>query len=600
MAQDDGSIEIKAVAGLRYDPPRFVVKPGAKVKLKIENADDVAHNFVLLAPGARLEIVDAAMTMPLTAEQNFIPPSDRVLQHTPLLIPGKTATLEFTAPATEGVYPYVCTYPGNGQAMYGAMYVTTKGEDGLPPLAEDENLSGAAREQAKILKLHAYPTEPPYWYRIFMRDSGPASIAVALPDGQNYCWDAGACRLRYAWRGPFVDAQAQLRGTGDAFAEVKGTIYYRPGVFPLRFGDPKKGPAEPRFRGYTIVEKFPEFHYDAGGADVRELIKPLPQGGFETTFKVAGTRNPVYFVTEPGAGVEVTSSVGKFVDGVLKIPADKARQFTISFLEIPNKEPIGYWSMNDTLADKIPLPVEGIKGRALVFDGRKSQYATGIKTDAVKAGATFAIWAQLTSPPAPEQAFIGAKKGDEEFALGANLAGVAGYGVRVKNVKAESRIVAVVPVEADANWHHLAATVDLVKGVRFYLDGKPAGMAAPAVLPADAEFFLGSGGQTNFAGATLDEARIYGRVMDAKEIAALYQSEHPKVIPKIVAKPTPSPVATPPPKPAATPAPKPAATPRPTTPPKPTPKATPATKPTPPPKPTPTPKPTGKPPAKAA
>ena len=44
-AKDDEPIEIKAVAGLRYDPPRFVVKPGAKVKLQVENTDDMAHKI---------------------------------------------------------------------------------------------------------------------------------------------------------------------------------------------------------------------------------------------------------------------------------------------------------------------------------------------------------------------------------------------------------------------------------------------------------------------------------------------------------------------------------------------------------------------------
>jgi uncharacterized cupredoxin-like copper-binding protein len=548
-AQEEEPIEIKTIAGLRFDPPRFVVKPGAKVKVAVENADDMAHNFVLVSPGARMEIVNAAMTMPITPEQTFIPPSESILQHTPVLIPGKTATLEFTAPATEGVYPFICTYPGHGLVMYGAMYVTKKSEADLPPVADDENLPDMVRDQAKTLKLHAYPAEPPMWYRIFMRDSGPASIAVALPGGQNYCWDAGTCRLRYAWRGSFVNPEPHWRGNGDAFAEVKGTIYYRPGVFPLRFGDVKKVPTELRFRGFNVVEKCPEFHYNVGGVEVRELIKPAHHGGIEATYTISGNKSVVFFVTEQGAGVEVTSSAGKFVDGVLKLAADKAKQFTVSFVEIPNREAIGYWSMNDSLSEKKPLPVEGVNGRALVFDGKKSQYATGIKTEAVTGGATFAIWAQLTNPPAPEQVCIGAKKGDDEFALGANIAGVPGYGVRVKNANQESKIVAVMPMEADANWHFLAATLDAAKGLRFYLDGKPAGMAATATLPADAEFFLGSSGKVNFAGATLDEARIYGRVLDAKEIAALYESEHPKTPPK------------PPLKPASSPAPKPAAKP---------------------------------------
>jgi uncharacterized cupredoxin-like copper-binding protein len=548
-AQDETPIEMKTIAGLRFDPPRFAVKPGAKVKLQIENVDDMAHNFVLVTPGARMEVVNAAMTLPITPEQTFIPPSDSILHSTPVLVPGKGATLEFTAPATEGVYPYVCTYPGHGLVMYGAMYVTARSEAELPGLADDENLPDLVRDQAKTLKLHAYATEPPYWYRIFMRDSGPASIAVALPGGQNYCWDADECRLRYAWRGSFVDPQPHWQGNGDAFAEVKGTIYYRPKAFPLRFGDAKKVPTEVRFRGYTIVEKFPEFHYQIGSIEVRELIKPAHHGGLEATYKVSGTKSAVYVVIDPGAGVEATSPVGKFSAGVLKVPSDKIKEFTVALTEIPNKEAIGYWSMNDVLQETKPLPVDGINGRALIFDGKKSQFATGITTEAVAAGSTFAVWARLADPPVPVQVYIGAKQGDDEFALGANLGGVPGFGVRVKNAQQESKITAVMPMEADGYWHHLAASLDPVKGLRFYLDGKPAGMSIAAALPAEAEFFLGSSGKAHFAGATLDEARIYARVLDAKEIAALYEAERAEASPKMFVKTPPKPTATPAPKP---------------------------------------------------
>jgi uncharacterized cupredoxin-like copper-binding protein len=603
MAQDDEPIEIKTIAGLRFDPPRFAVKPGAKVKLEIENADDMAHNFVLVAPGARMEIVNAAMTMPITPEQTFIPPSDKILHHTPVLNPGKSEVLEFTAPFEEGVYPYVCTYPGHGMVMFGAMYVTKRGEQELPSLAADEHLPDMIRDQAKTVGLHAYPAEPPYWYRIFMRDSGPASIAVALPGGQNYCWDAGACRLRYAWRGGFVDPLPHWRGNGDAFAEVKGTIYYRPATFPLRFGDAKKAPAEVRFRGFSVVDKVPEFHYSVGSVEVRELIKPAHHGGIEATYKLSGAKGPVYYVTDQGAGADPSSDAGKFIDSVLKIPSDKAKQFTITFIEILNKEPLGYWSMNDSLADRKQQLVEGPKGRAATFDGKKSQVATALKTNDLAGAATFAVWAQITNPPVPEQVCIGAKNEEEEFALGANLAGVPGYGVRVKTANEESKIVAAMPMEADDQWHHLAATLG-GKDLRFYFDGKPAGRAAAVSLPKNAALFLGSSGKTNFAGATLDETRIYARVLDAAEIAAIYANERPKTPLKAPTTPAPKATPTPPAKPETTP--KPAAAKTSSTPPaKPTPtppaKTTAKPTPTPPPKtaakatPTPTPKPAAKP-----
>jgi uncharacterized cupredoxin-like copper-binding protein len=551
---EDEPIEMKAIAGLRFDPPRFQVKPGAKVQVRVENTDDMAHNFVIVAPGARMEVVNAAMTLPITPEQTFIPPGDKILFHTPVLIPGKSALLEFTAPA-EGVYPFICTYPGHGMVMFGAMYV---GKQEMPALAADENLPDLVRDQAKNPNPHAYPSEAPMWYRTFMRDSGPASIAVMLPGGQNYCWDAGACRLRYVWRGAFVNPMPHWQGNGDAFTEIRGTIYYRARAgFPLRFAEAKKVPADVKFLGFRVVEKLPEFHYRVNGVDVRELIKAAHHGGIETTFTITGNKSAVYFVTDPADGVEVKSEAGKFSDGVMKLTAEKAKSFTVSFTEIVGKEPIGYWSMNDSLADKKPLPVEGVKGRAVVFDGKKSQYPTDVKGEALAQGATFAIWAQLTHPETPEQAYIGALDKDGEFALGANLAGVPGFGVLVKNANQVSKIVAVLPEKADGAWHHLAATLD-AKGLRFYFDGKPSGMAATAKLPADAEFFLGSSGQTHFAGATLDEARIYARVLDANEIAALYINDR--------IKPPPKPPAAPPPKAAVTPAPKPTATPAPTKP----------------------------------
>jgi hypothetical protein len=394
------------------------------------------------------------------------------------------------------------------------------------------------------------------WYRIFMRDSGPASIAVALPGGQNYCWDASQCRLRYVWRGAFVDPMPHWRGNGDSFAEVKGTIYYRPNAgFPLRFGSPTKVPTDVKFLGYRVVDKLPEFHYRVGNVEVRELIKPAHHGGIEATFTLTGARSTVYFVTNPDAGVDVASDAGKFTDGVLKLTPDKAKKFLVTFTEIVGKEPIGYWSMNDVLEQKKPLPVEGVKGRALIFDGKKSAVATGIKAEALAQGATFIVWTQLTKPETPEQACIGALGTNGEFALGANLGGVPGFGVLVKNGSEESKIVAAMPEQADNAWHQLAATLD-ARGLRFYLDGRPAGHGAAVALPADAEFYLGSSGPTHRTAGIFDEARIYARVLDAKDIFALYESERPpppKPAPpapqKTAAKSTPAP-ATPTPAPA--------------------------------------------------
>ncbi len=515
-------IEIKAIAGLRFDLPRFRVAPEAKVRIVLENADDMAHNLLLLAPGARTEIVTAAMTMPITPTQDFVPKSEKVLWTIPVLTPGKKGEVSFTAPKTEGVYPYVCSYPGHGFIMFGAMYVSKKTT--LPPLEKDANVPDTAKEMAGKA-LHAFAPKPPYLYRIFMRDSGPASIAVALPGEQNYCWDAGTCRLRYAWRGPFLDPSAHWSGNGDAFAEVKGRIYWRAGAdFPLRIGARDKVPMV-KYRGYRLVERYPEFRYEVDGVEVRELIKAQHHGGIEATFAIGNAKGPVFYVADPEGGATLAASVGKFASGVLQLTAEQARNFTVTLSEIPGKEPLAYWSMNDVLKDKKPLPVEGVRGRAIVFDGKKSQFATGVKIDALKAGGTIALWAKLTKPEAKNQVFVGASGVGGEFAIGSNL-GSTGFNVVLTVNGAATGASTGQP--ADDRWHHLAATIS-ANSIGFYLDGKSWGSVPMTSLPGGADLFLGSAGGKNFAAATLDEVRIYDRVLTEAEISSLTKRDQSPV-----------------------------------------------------------------------
>jgi hypothetical protein len=64
--------------------------------------------------------------------------------------------------------------------------------------------------------------------------------------------------------------------------------------------------------------------------------------------------------------------------------------------------------------------------------------------------------------------------------------------------------------------------------MRFFFDGKPCGSGQGIPLPPEAEFYLGSSGRKHYAAAVLDEARVYARVLDPKEIAAVYENERPK------------------------------------------------------------------------
>src|SRR5688500_13964760 len=73
-------IEIKAIAGLKFDLTRIMVKPGERIKLTLTNVDEMDHNLVITKPGARQEVVDASHQLGVNGpKQNYVPVSDKVL-----------------------------------------------------------------------------------------------------------------------------------------------------------------------------------------------------------------------------------------------------------------------------------------------------------------------------------------------------------------------------------------------------------------------------------------------------------------------------------------------------------------------------------------
>jgi HEAT repeat protein/plastocyanin len=110
--------------GLHFHPKVLHVLPGEDVELTFDNSDMMMHNFVLVKPGTRPEIVEAANALGTKGpELHYVPVSDKVLASTPVVMPKKKATIRFKAPAKEGQYPYVCTFPGHGFLMHGTLFV---------------------------------------------------------------------------------------------------------------------------------------------------------------------------------------------------------------------------------------------------------------------------------------------------------------------------------------------------------------------------------------------------------------------------------------------------------------------------------------------
>jgi putative heme-binding domain-containing protein len=109
-----------------FDKERLVVRAGKPVEFLFENTDLMPHNFVIVQPGALEEVgtlAETSATQPGALERHYVPKSPKILLSSKLLQPRDVQKLSYTAPATPGVYPYVCTYPGHWRRMFGALYV---------------------------------------------------------------------------------------------------------------------------------------------------------------------------------------------------------------------------------------------------------------------------------------------------------------------------------------------------------------------------------------------------------------------------------------------------------------------------------------------
>ena len=342
------TIKIDVLVGLQFDLVRFNVKPGEKLKLIFSNSDDMSHNLLITKPGARLEVVNEALKLGQKGpELDYIPISSSVLWSIPVVNPNQFRTLSFTAPKQEGVYPYVCTLPGHGFIMFGAMYVSSDGrmpelkdDPNIPPnrRAGDNSLSGTqhtnhqVKDQAvKIKTLHPYTPVSPYIYRVFIDGASPAAIAVSLPGDLSYCWDAGTCKMRFAWSGGFLDNSELWKGKGDVSAKVVGKVFFRDKTqFPLLFST---GNIEPKldYKGYKLINRYPEFHYTLNGVDVYEMILPKKDGtGLIRKFRIPDVKSTIWFNTNPADGISYDASGGKWEKNKLKLSPKQAMKFSIT------------------------------------------------------------------------------------------------------------------------------------------------------------------------------------------------------------------------------------------------------------------------------
>ena len=167
-------------------------------------------------------------------------------------------------------------------------------------------------------------TRRPQVLRIFLPEASPAAIAVALPGDLSFCFDASECRLRYVWKGGFIDGFPYWKANGSSLAKPDGEVVYREKQFPW-VALSSSSPLPPKFLGYRVgKDGIPSFRYRiSSGVTVEETIRPLPDGnGVERHFETDGAG----LTAGVPDGVEVESSTGD-----LNIAPEQSKSFTLTY-----------------------------------------------------------------------------------------------------------------------------------------------------------------------------------------------------------------------------------------------------------------------------
>ena len=167
----------------------------------------------------------------------------------------------------------------------------------------------------------------PLIQRIFMPEAGPAAIAVAVNDELHYCWDAGECRLRYIWKGDFIDGWAYWKGNGNGLAKIQGDVLLREEKSPIA------GPAStpPKFLGYSVRDGLPTFRYRLGELEVHEEIRPTADGkALVRSFSFNGSPKPNRLTFTSSEKIRYTSQNGTLRDSVLSLDSKHVGPYHIT------------------------------------------------------------------------------------------------------------------------------------------------------------------------------------------------------------------------------------------------------------------------------
>jgi mono/diheme cytochrome c family protein len=147
--------------------------------------------------------------------------------------------------------------------------------------------------------------ERPIVLRAFLADVGARGIAVGMPSGLHFAFDAGSARLADAWKGDFLDASGAWAGRGGNELGGLGERVWvaPPGPLLALQGDATRA----QFAGYELdAAGLPTFLWTLGKADVRETIRTslLPKPKLRRELAITGLRPGSRLLLASGRGVD--------------------------------------------------------------------------------------------------------------------------------------------------------------------------------------------------------------------------------------------------------------------------------------------------------
>ncbi len=170
----------------------------------------------------------------------------------------------------------------------------------------------------------------PYVQRLFLPNTGPASIAVFLTEEIAVCWDSTLCRMRYVWNSKDFDGFPHWNGNGATMPNLGGKeLYKEENAIEIK-GLAKDAPIA--FKGYTLKNGHPTFRYNIGDIEILETYTASSdKTSFQRSFQIEGAKDGISLTLGKQIGMKITSDKGNIQDHLLTIDGAPSLQFTLTF-----------------------------------------------------------------------------------------------------------------------------------------------------------------------------------------------------------------------------------------------------------------------------